>query len=428
MFQAFVWRHHTFVRTYSSLNEFENEAADRHQPNPVHDRDISTPSLDVCDMAAVASLNSNSHDTIAWRLNRRYQETSDEKVPRESASFAGANEEPEFKVLRRGAGFGSSSQGHRQEMSSPDDPPTRPTSVVSTSFADGLRSRPPTFFDEPLTRAEAPAVPRGNLDVPRSVTDVSLNPTDISFNIPIQAVGQASPPRLIEPDPYPRRDSSSSGDSKSESSRRSWRKPVPTLLPYPSSTSSEGLTARPDVAAEGFSRGLETGRNASLPPSVNTPSSGGDISTLLGTGFGFPRASGDEAAAGDERIRDGSDRGENVGAGKAVAERYPQASEVKGPSSWAAIPAGRRDDEEVTESVVGTREDSTYATAESDGEEGRWSTPEFGKHFSGEGSEDTRSSFASPVTPIGGERMGLGGLRKSVDLDEEDGQVAGVRP
>ncbi|KAM0746516.1 hypothetical protein T439DRAFT_360208 [Meredithblackwellia eburnea MCA 4105] len=284
IFQSLFYRNSPFIRHRRYRNVLETRLAER----TIHREEMcETPQPPF----AVPGSPNSSHDTIVSRIQRRYRHAArssssgsdigggfgeKEESIRQPSPLVKANHEPEFEVLR-GAPIGM----HPQEMSSPDEPPSRPSSVVSTAFADGLRSRPPTFFNESLgptvTKAIAPP------PIPTVVTspDVPVSPTDVSFNIPIQQIRASVPfvpPTIAEPEPAAtgitspeRRDSASSGGSggSSKGSRKSWRKPVPQFDP-------ELL----------LNRGLQSGRDVSLPPTDRTPSSGNDISTILGGNFG----------------------------------------------------------------------------------------------------------------------------------------------
>lgn len=249
-----MYRDSPFVRTFDSLHAHTNRDADL---------DLTT--------SPTPPLTELSQDSIAARIQQRYQHASyDEK-----ASFA---ESPKSGTrLLRG-----SFPGHAQELSSPDEPPSRPSSVCSTTLADGLRSRPPTFFNEPLR----PSSPPPRLPVVPS--------SDYTFEIPIAAVGAAAASRSV---PELRRDSAGidqdgrlpgegtarkdSGASKaSEESRKSWRKPVPILV-EPVPQSNEGGK---HMVERRVDRGFLSGAQASLAPTGSTPSSDGSM--LLGSSFG----------------------------------------------------------------------------------------------------------------------------------------------
>lgn len=189
-------------------------------------------------------------------------------------------------------------------MQSPDEPPTRPNSVVSTEFANQLRSRPPTFFNEPLA-SPAPAQP------PTSIPPSDLS-TFVTQVIPVVGVGAAAAPPQPEPiaGPLVKKDSGSSSKSSSRESRMSWRKappPFPTMLltgtegveddqgesahteqlahvrPHPH---SHGVINDHDRVGRGLASGLQTGREYALrAPTVSTPSSG-EVSALLKSDFG----------------------------------------------------------------------------------------------------------------------------------------------
>ncbi|GAA6001656.1 hypothetical protein JCM10207_002251 [Rhodosporidiobolus poonsookiae] len=118
---------------------------------------------------------------------------------------------------------------HPRDLSSPDDPPSRPASVVSTEFADVV----PVVAVPPPTHLR-PSPPR-RPSIPSSVP--------------------------VGPD-------SEDGSTFLGGGNRQTQ------------TSSDGLTVG-GAATRAFSGGLATGELASLPATSN-PSSGNDISTLLG--------------------------------------------------------------------------------------------------------------------------------------------------
>ncbi|KAI5480070.1 hypothetical protein MNV49_002035 [Pseudohyphozyma bogoriensis] len=278
VFQTLLYRQ-PFVRTYDSLLNWD--IPDRQELEEGGRRDRRSLSKQRPMMEAT-----DSHDTIASRIHRRYrQQTLDDPASPDSPNSRFA--------LLKGAHF-----GHGQELSSPDTPPSRPSSIVSTSFADGLRSRPPTFFNEPLTHDAAPPMPG------------TSQPTDVSFTVPILAVGGAAlspPPAAVikEDEASLRGHRSNSSSSSSEASaagsavsRRSWRKPVPYLDPAddpsgPAIALSDGgatssFGGRHAAIERGLENGFLSGRDATIAPSASTPSSG-DISTILGANFGLPR-------------------------------------------------------------------------------------------------------------------------------------------
>lgn len=163
---------------------------------------------------------------------------------------------------------------------SPDDPPTRPNSVVSTEFANQLRSRPPTFFNEPLTSAQpVPAHP--------SSVSPTNDSTFVSQVIPVMGIGAAAPIACLQGGPTPalhpvtapliKRDSGASSKSSSRESRMSWRKPppplptvlidsgtelaLPTTRPNPD---SHGIDTGGDRITQGLTIGQITGREYSI--------------------------------------------------------------------------------------------------------------------------------------------------------------------
>ncbi|GAA5861483.1 hypothetical protein JCM1840_005385 [Sporobolomyces johnsonii] len=160
---------------------------------------------------------------------------------------------------------------HPHQQSSPDDPPSRPASAVSTEFADGLQSRPPTFFNE-LTGSTNGANTRPFASIAFPPTDDVGTSPYITHDLPIVGIGAAAAGR-----PSPQR-----------------RRSIPTSVPVgPDSEDGSGSTPRAGptssenaahVVRLAFGSGLKSGGEASLAPTGSSPSSG-DISTLLGHHF-----------------------------------------------------------------------------------------------------------------------------------------------
>ncbi|GAA6035156.1 hypothetical protein JCM8097_006393 [Rhodosporidiobolus ruineniae] len=184
-------------------------------------------------------------------------------------------------------------QRHPRDLSHLDDPPSRPASVVSSTLAAGLKSRPPTFFDEPLRSPTFPAPPplRRNptppfpsstspVDPPYTPATAEHPSTFVSHDVPVVVVAAPSPStptrRPSIPSSVPVGPLSEDGASVSpDSSNR---------------VSSNDLTVGGQAHAA-FAQGFQTGEMASLPATARTPSSGHDISTLLGGGrFSSPPA------------------------------------------------------------------------------------------------------------------------------------------
>lgn len=214
---------------------------------------------------------------------------------------------------------------HPQEMSDPNEPNSRPSSIVSTSLANGLRSRPPTFFNEPL--GESTPLPEFH-NFPSTTTDFR------SFAIPIAAVSgvgiieeeSSHIKRHSEDDDiyglHPtasnhshvtedrdvtqfgtKRDSDGSVQS-SLASRKSYRKPVPI------DQHNQQLQQHYQAQHAEFENGLLSGRNFTLSPSIApdsasiAPSNYSD--TTAGIMAGFSSGTVLDRRLSDDRVRNHS--------------------------------------------------------------------------------------------------------------------------
>ncbi|GAA5849973.1 hypothetical protein JCM8547_000969 [Rhodosporidiobolus lusitaniae] len=189
---------------------------------------------------------------------------------------------------------------HPRDLSSPDDPPSRPASILSSAYGQGLRSRPPTFFDEPLRIPAQPAPPvslHQRKPTPPGLSNSTfpphspISPIDgdrtswVTQDVPVVAVRAPAASRPLTsrrpsvPSSVPVGPDSEDGATVTGSGGAAGR------------SSSGGLTAGGQAAAA-FSSGLQSGEVASLPPTNTRTESGNDISTLLGGGkFSTPPVS-----------------------------------------------------------------------------------------------------------------------------------------
>ncbi|BGP44996.1 hypothetical protein JCM10450v2_000811 [Rhodotorula kratochvilovae] len=214
-------------------------------------------------MSFVETGTTGSHDT----MQERYRQAMGEPAPLTPESRSKSPLLPSQTLAE------ISALQHARELSDPNEPPTRPASVVSSTFAAGLRSRPPTCFEEPLrparTRAATPPMPLVALP-PLSPGGATATTSFVSQQVPIFAVAPPTPAAGSLPS-TPRRPS------------------IPTSVPV-GPESDDGTVLRAvypgGAAGEAFLAGLTTGGAASLPATARTPSSGGgDVSTLLGGKF-----------------------------------------------------------------------------------------------------------------------------------------------
>ena len=154
---------------------------------------------------------------------------------------------------------------HTQGCSSPDDPPSRPNSIVSTAFALNLRSRPPTFFDD-LPKNSAHTPPLDGIPLPLT-TDLA----DRSY--------------------FPRRLPSESIDAAGTSQNR--RPSIQPSLPVGPETDAgtpfERSTGSMEAnrALDAFESGLLSGNTTSIALSRSTPTTEA-FSTLLGPNLDTP--------------------------------------------------------------------------------------------------------------------------------------------
>ncbi|KAK4704359.1 translation initiation factor 3 subunit A, partial [Phenoliferia sp. Uapishka_3] len=384
IFQIFVWRHAPFIRTYDSLSAFDRKS------NPQLDQEgrqmAPSPNL-----VGTYITEGHSHDSFASRINHRYRHTAQPSDP-----FGSFNDKPTMRSAATEMHMPQASsfdilRGH-QSMASPDEPPSPPASIVSTTFADGLQSRPPTFFDIPASQPTLSTNPSAPLFNP--FPDVPVSPTDVSFNIPVVAVSakesvQSSIP-FVPPIPSSaagaRHDSSTSrSSSRSDESRRSWRKRVPDFPEPPMALST--AFPRDSVVQRDLERGLASGRNVSIAPSTNYP----DLSTMLGKGSGYAGIGSGTTYPSDARVgrrKEAAEKADEIYSGTPGGNRRnpdltTSADVVKHPS-WSAMP------------TFAQRLSQGSGTASTNADWiGREGTPEFGH-----GREDSSDwNSASPVTP-----------------------------
>ncbi|GAA5899989.1 hypothetical protein JCM6882_007019 [Rhodosporidiobolus microsporus] len=188
---------------------------------------------------------------------------------------------------------------HPRDLSHPEEPPSRPASIVSSAFAAGLRSRPPTFFDEPLRTPPLaprsppqrkptppfPAPPPVETALPPNPSAVLSSPTASTFvtqNIPIVAVPAVA---VTRPPSSPRRPSIPTSVPVGPDSEDGASVTPPTSANR--QTKSSGSLTVGGKAAAAFAAGMEAGEAISLPATARTPSSN-EISTLLGGKFDTP--------------------------------------------------------------------------------------------------------------------------------------------
>ncbi|BGP12855.1 hypothetical protein JCM10213_005228 [Rhodosporidiobolus nylandii] len=185
---------------------------------------------------------------------------------------------------------------HPRELSSPDDPPSRPASVLSSEFGNGLRSRPPTFFDEPLSSGRQMPLRRATPPFPPDAfppaTSTAPTSSFVSHAVPIVAVpphAAAVTRRPSIPTSVPVGPNSEDGATVFPPSRQRL-----TTITGSSGSGSGGAVSEPltvgGQARAAFAEGLAEGELASLPATGRSPSSG-DISTLLGRNFRSPAGS-----------------------------------------------------------------------------------------------------------------------------------------
>lgn len=183
---------------------------------------------------------------------------------------------------------------HARGYSHPEEPPSRPASIVSSAFAAGLQSRPPTFFDEPLYPPTTTSPPSpGHSRKPTPPFPLELAPLPLAHLSPT-----AELPSFLSrhrPSSFPANDDNNNAASQPPLAPLR-RLSIPSSVPVGPhsedgasvlcSSGSNGLASQSvgGKAAAAFSSGLQTGEVASLPATNGRTNSSGGISTLLGRG------------------------------------------------------------------------------------------------------------------------------------------------
>lgn len=417
--QVWFYRKSPFIRTYQYLSAFDDRYTSSRAPNGTPENEKENDK----EAGHVAGVASDSHDTMASGMNRRYQQAIDAELGSHSREGS-----PSSLAFYRGF--------NPAELASPDTPPSRPNSILSTSVGDVLASRPPTFFDAPLNKATEPLPP-----VPLVVSPPSSEVTQSfagTFEIPVQArsgeydddvrsstdVGglpfsttppNTTPPNVDSVETNPLRHSDSDSTASSRNSRRSWRKPVPAIEVDDDSTVDGSAIHRE------FGTGLMSGRDVSLAPTVSTPSTG-DISTILPATFGqpiTPNKPSPPSPASDGRPRSP----EEVRTGSNLALAQSAEVELSEPHiSWAAHvnnPASTTESSSAAQSFrTASDDEGDFATNDDDNdslEESSRHTPELSRDDSlSDGTASLRSPTAFAPLSVIHAKQGI--------ADVEDGQ------
>lgn len=259
IFQTWIYSNHPFVKSRPGSSFAKGVDVESNEGDS-----------DLGDREGAGTEMSTNDNTITTRMQQRYQAAADDK----SRNLESPQGSSHMRMIE--------GDSHLREMSSPDSPPSRPSSVVSTRLANGLRSRPPTFFNEPF---DAPTA--GN----------PHHATDFSAFAPVAAIGALGATGVIAHDVLERRNSddtptelnqvptsptemdhrrpgshNSRGSNASRESRKSYRKPAPSNLMV---NGGGGILDH----NQDYSRGLSSGRDASLAPSSGTPAS--DVTSFI---------------------------------------------------------------------------------------------------------------------------------------------------